>query len=269
MVASSTAFPKGDNRYEMSRLAEKIYYGTRYCGMRAAGYEWLFVLGHMRSGSSLLVHLLNSNPAVLGYGETHIRYKGRRSVVQLHDHVCNRFEAHDEPPGRRYRYVMDKILWPHIQNDDLLRQVPLSVIVIVRRPEATLPSILSLDLEGIRTPETALRYYVDRLGRVQRLLEGYDAPFAFTRYEDLTGRTEETLISITEYLGLDESLTPTYDTMWATGTSGIGDSSEHITEGRVRSTKTSSNDVDLDPAIIGRARDRYRALCSFCADHRD
>jgi hypothetical protein len=253
----------------MNRLAEKLYYGARYYGMRAAGYEWLFVLGHMRSGSSLLVHLLNSNPEVLGYGETHIQYKGRRSVVQLHDHVCDRFEDHDEAPGRRYRYVMDKILWPHIHNDDLLHQVPLSVIVIVRRPEATLPSILSLDLEGIRTPEAALHYYVERLGRVQKLLEGYDAPFAFTRYEDLTGRTEEALISITEYLDLDESLTPTYDTMWATGTSGIGDSSEKIEDGRVRSTKTSSYDVDLDPAIIGRARDRYRTFCSFCADHRD
>ncbi|WP_162891479.1 sulfotransferase [Salinibacter ruber] len=235
--------------------------------MCAAGYEWLFVLGHMRSGSSLLVHLLNSNPEVLGYGETHIQYQGRRSVVQLHDHVSSQFEAHDEPPGWHYRYVMDKILWPHIHNDDLLHQVPLSVIVIVRRPEATLPSILSWDLEGIRTPETALRYYVERLGRVRRLLEGYDAPFAFTRYEDLTGRTEEALLNISEYLSLDERLTPTYDTMWATGTSGIGDSSENIKEGRVRSTETSSYDVDLDPAIIGRARDRYRAFCSFCDDH--
>ena len=63
----------------MSRIARKVYYGVRYYSTLAAGYELLFVLGHMRSKSSLLVHLLNSNPEVLGYGETHIGYTGRRS----------------------------------------------------------------------------------------------------------------------------------------------------------------------------------------------
>lgn len=250
--------------YGMRRLAEKIYYGARYCSMRAAGYEWLFVLGHMRSGSSLLVHLLNSNPEVLGYGETPIRYAGRRSFVDLHDHVHDQFEAHDEPPGRRYRYVMEKILWPHVRPGDWLRKVPLSVIVIVRRPEATLPSMLSRDIDGVHTPKEALSYYVERLQHVQEMLQEYGSSFVLLTCTDLTERTDDTLRHISEYLGLDERLAPTYDTMWSTGESGIGDPSDNIKEGRVRLGTRTSHDVDLDPEVLGQARERYRAFCSFC-----
>lgn len=245
-------------------MFEKLKYAARYYGLRISGLKWLFVLGHMRSGSSLLVHILNSNPKILGYGETPIRYSGRRSFVELHDDVCDQFEAHGEPPGQYYRYVMDKILWPHIYNDDLLRQVPLSIIVIVRSPEAALPSILSLNIEETRTPKEALSYYVERLERVQKILKVHDSSFAFATYEDLTERTDETLRTVSEYLTLDEMLTPTYDTMWSTGEPGIGDPSQNIKEGRIRSTKTSSYNVDLDPGIIGRAREQYYEFCSFC-----
>lgn len=246
----------------MNRIAEKIYFGTRYFGMWAAGYKWLFVLGHMRSGSSLLVHLLNSNPEVLGYGETHLQYTGRRSFVKLHDHVEKEFETHGEPPERRHSYVMDKILHSHITNIDLLRQVPLSIIVIVRRPKEAIPSILDLGLNKIQTPEEAVEYYGKRIMRIQKLLEVYNSPFVFTKYSGLTERTNETLTDISEYLALDEGLTPTYDTMWSTGKRGIGDSSEKIKEGRVRSGR-SSYDADIDTELIGKAREYYGQFCSY------
>ncbi len=40
--------------------------------------KMLFVCGHMRSGSSLLLHILNTNPEVLGFGEMHIKYHSEK-----------------------------------------------------------------------------------------------------------------------------------------------------------------------------------------------
>jgi hypothetical protein len=95
---------------QTKELYDKIYYGVQCYGLRLTGTEWLFVLGHMRSGSSLLVHLLNSSPEILGYGETHREYTGRRSLFCLHDDVCREFEKHGEITDPFYRYVMDKIV---------------------------------------------------------------------------------------------------------------------------------------------------------------
>ena len=35
--------------------------------LRLKPYKILFILSHMRSGSSLLTHILNSNPEIIGY----------------------------------------------------------------------------------------------------------------------------------------------------------------------------------------------------------
>lgn len=249
----------------MNSIAKKIYYGVRYFGIRATGVEWLFVLGHMRSGSSLLVHLLNSSKEILGYGETHLEYVGRRSFVNLHDHVRSQFEKHGDVPEESYRYVMDKILWPHIHNKNLLCQTPVKIIVIIRTPKEALPSILSLDLEGIQTTTEALDYYSKSLERIERNLEVYDAPFVLVRYETLTNRTELTLQKISEYLGLEQQIKSEYDTIWATGEPGIGDPSERIQEGQVVSAST-SYEVDIEQEVLSKAWEQYRR---FFASWRD
>jgi hypothetical protein len=42
----------------------------------------LFVLGHMRSYSSLLCHILGSHPQIDGYCETHIKYRTRFDLLR-------------------------------------------------------------------------------------------------------------------------------------------------------------------------------------------
>jgi len=50
---------------------------------RGQPYRILLILSHMRSGSSLLTHLLNSNPEIIGYGETHIQYASEQDFKKL------------------------------------------------------------------------------------------------------------------------------------------------------------------------------------------
>ncbi|MGV2388843.1 MAG UNVERIFIED_CONTAM: sulfotransferase [Microcystis novacekii LVE1205-3] len=37
----------------------------------------------MRSGSSLLTHILNSNPEIIGFGETHLVYESEQDFKAL------------------------------------------------------------------------------------------------------------------------------------------------------------------------------------------
>jgi hypothetical protein len=170
--------------------------------------------------------------------------------------VHNRFKNNGEDPKKSFDYVMDKILWPRVHNKDILREVPLKIIVILRNPKAALPSILSRNLDGIQTPEEALRYYSKSLKRTSRNLEVYGSPFVIVKYEDLTDRTEKTLKKLYQYLGIKGSLKPEYKTMWATGEKGIGDSSENIHSGKIVSS-TSSYEMEIEKKVLREARKKY------------
>src|SRR5690606_30087767 len=69
------------------------------------GKRYILVLSHMRSYSSLLCHILNSNPEVAGYVETHSSYASRADLWRLKRRV---FLGTDAEVGGRY--VLDKIL---------------------------------------------------------------------------------------------------------------------------------------------------------------
>ena len=49
--------------------------------------RYLFVLGHMRSYSSLLCHILGSHPQINGYCETHVKYRSRFDLLRLRSRV--------------------------------------------------------------------------------------------------------------------------------------------------------------------------------------
>jgi len=252
--------------YHLPRyISERVYHGARYLNKRAKGVQWLFILGHMRTGSSLLVHILNSNPEILGYGETHLDYRGRGSLAKLHDHVCEQFERHDEFVDGNTIYAMDKVLWPHIKNRSVLRVRPLKIIVIVRDPADALPSILSRDLDSIQTPEEALDYYVRTIQRVGEELRACGRPFVLLTYSDLVNNTEDELKKITDYLDLDTPLIAEYEQMWSTGKPGIGDPSSNIREGKVTRTKT-SYEVQIARDFIEKARQSYCSFLAACDD---
>lgn len=243
-------------------VSERVYHGARYLTERVKGVRWLFILGHMRTGSSLLVHILNSNPEILGYGETHLDYRGRRSLTQLHNHVCEQFERHTGLVDSNFTYVMDKVLWPHIKNCSVLRVRPLKIVVIVRDPADALPSILSRNLDSIQTPQDVLDYYVRTIRRLSRELRVYGRPFVLLTYSNLVNNTEDELKKITDYLDLVTPLTAEYEQMWSTGERGIGDSSKRIKQGRVSQDKTSYG-IEIGHDVIEKARERYHA---FLAD---
>ncbi len=105
----------------------------------AAPRGHLFVFGHMRSYSSLLCHILGSHPEIDGYCETHIKYRWYLDLVRLRRRVV---KLTGEP--LRGRYVLDKVLHDYPLAASILRSPGARGIVLLRRPKATVRSIMNM-----------------------------------------------------------------------------------------------------------------------------
>src|SRR5215469_2188157 len=105
------------------------------------GRRYLFVLGHMRSYSSLLCHILGSHRQIDGYCETHIKYRTRWDLWRLRSRVVR---LTGEP--LHGRYVLDKMLHNYPLAASILRSRYTRWIVLLRRPLPTVQSIVNMGL---------------------------------------------------------------------------------------------------------------------------
>lgn len=200
--------------------------------MRSRGY--ILLISHMRSHSSLLAHILGSHPEIDGYSELHRSYE---SQVELRE-MTRRIE---EATGRRRRgrYALDKLLHNAGQIDPaILRRADVKVVLLIRNPVDTIPSIVRTARAVDRslpaaTPETAINYYVTRLERISQYSELIGERAAFVESERLIDDTDAVLARLTRYLGLATPLEPTYERFPLSGRPGHGDPSTNILAGRV------------------------------------
>src|SRR5580658_860179 len=101
----------------------------------------LLLLGHMRSGSTLLLHLLMTNPEVSAMGERGAVYASRADLARLA--LATRW-AH-RSPFRHLGYVADQVNHNQLTpNLSLLKDPRVRVLFLLRRPELTLACILEL-----------------------------------------------------------------------------------------------------------------------------
>jgi hypothetical protein len=103
--------------------------------------RYLFVLGHMRSYSSLLCHILGSHPQIDGYCETHIKYRTRLDLLRLRSRVV---KLTGEP--LRGRYVLEKMLHNYAFAPSILRSPRTFALVLVRQPIPAVQSIVNMGL---------------------------------------------------------------------------------------------------------------------------
>lgn len=185
----------------------------------------------MHFGSTLLLHILNTNPEIIGYGKRHRKYRALEDLAELtFDLHCsfNRLVATE-------RYVMDKVLNDYVLNRELLKEDYMRVVFLVRKPQEALSSILGLDLGADRKEERALERYVKPLQVVEeyaRMMDDSSRAF-FLTYEHLLYDTGRTLEGLQQFLELQQPLSKEYKTMWSTGKKGIGDPTEKIETGRI------------------------------------
>ena len=240
-----------------------------------APFKYLFVFAHMRSGSSLVVHLLNSHPSILGYGETRIKYDNADSLSHLVSKVSLFFEKNRVAET----YVMDKV--PHddlFVETNLLKREDVHCLFLLRNAEKTLPSITDMYINvfpkifpGYNAGEVeALNYYSKRLEKMVELAQAADSKerSMFITYDQLLDRTDDVFVALHEWLNIENTFSETYETHRATGLPLVGDFSEAIRSGKIqRDNKTTDHEINSElleqgTIVYNRSCEKLRVLCN-------
>jgi len=234
-------------------------------GLGVARPSALLILGHMRSGSSLLLHLLLTHPEISAMGERNAVYACRADLARLV--LATRLARRS--PFQRLRYVADQVnhnaLTP---NDRLLLDPRLRVVFLLRQPEAAIASLLEMSrvyYEGSWSLQRALEYYVDRLARLRQMgdLLGERAPIGLLHYEQLTQRPTEVLEALRTFLGLQQGFSQSYRVQPFTRTRG--DPGPHIMSGRILQNTRAAR--ELNPPQLRVASAAYRECRDALARH--
>ncbi|MEQ9667096.1 sulfotransferase family protein [Coleofasciculus sp. G2-EDA-02] len=204
----------------------------------------LFLLSHMRSGSSLLTHILNTNPEILGFGETWIQYSSEENFNELIAEVhfsLRKFKISE-------KYILDKILHNHlIINPEILRSDQVYLIFLIREPQNTLPSILKL-LPKI--PEkTAFNYYTERLLTLEKYaqLVGNTQRNLVITYNQLCRQNELVFKALQDFIDVQHPFSEEYEVLKTTGRRGVGDPSSNIKAGKImKSTQTQNRQISSE-----------------------
>lgn len=244
----------------------------------AAGLAWtiarprrtLFVLGHMRSYSSLLCHILASNSAVTGYVEQHMNYGSFTDLYKLRAKVAMMHEGRLKGP-----YVLDKLLFNRWSIDDtILERKEVRTVFSIREPEATIKSTIAMagGPKNIATNWKAdavkvADYYNGRLDGLVKIAERRPRNTAFFVAERLIDRTDDTLALLTDYLGVRKPLTPSYERFELTQKARFGDPGKYISTGEIV-TERRQHDFELPDGLLEESRRRFEAtfeaLTSLC-----
>jgi hypothetical protein len=196
-------------------------------------YRILLILSHMRSGSSLLSHILSSNPEIIGYGETHLHYASERDFKNLIFKVyANRSDSQNLQMS--HKYVLDKVLHNNKFVDiEFMNSEKLYTIFLVREPRRSLPSII--DLKPKWTEEKAVHYYAGRLPVLEdyaKLIHNKERSL-FITHDQLLNQTPAVFDALQNLLGTQQAFSEEYNVFKTTGTKGIGDSKGNIKAGRI------------------------------------
>ncbi|RMF60917.1 MAG: sulfotransferase family protein [Calditrichaeota bacterium] len=252
----------------LRRIAKKIVYG--YYALVTPGrekYHYIFILSHMRSGSSLFTHLLVSNPEIYGYGETQMRYSSIEDFHRLAYRVFFTLRKVVPPPNTRY--VLDKLLHDKCLDmnfQDFFSHPRVHHIFLLRKPENTLSSLI----QRLNYSESeALQYYVQRLNTLMIYARNISShrPFLFITYEDLLDNTKAVFSAIEQYLQLNYPITESYQILPTTGKPVIGDFSERITSGKILRNSESNSSVPLSASTLKKARGAYEACATILSEH--
>ena len=185
--------------------------------------DCIFVIGHMRCGSTALANVLCSRPEVSGYGEAHIAYRDQSALGVL---ALNQWRRGAWRRGARH--LFDKILHSRYDIGVASAFFEARAIFVFRPPVESIRSIRALfDSIGsgeYATDADAAAYYTARMSDMLALW----ARFAPARrigvsYDSLTADPDGELARLTPFLGFDPPLTNWYASNRASQARGAGD----------------------------------------------
>ncbi|MEA5509204.1 sulfotransferase family protein [Crocosphaera sp. UHCC 0190] len=218
-------------------------------------YKVLFILSHMRSGSSLLTHIVISNPAIKGYGETHIRYsseadfKHLMSKVYFHSQVFTNIQDLGKLK-MNHTYILDKLLHDNkLLNENLLKLDNFYFIFLVREPKRTLMSML--DHKPHWTEKEAIDYYSQRLSsltKYSQIINDKKRSLLITHHQ-LINESESVFQILQNFLNTQVAFSENYQILNTTGKRHVGDFKENIRSGRIMRKPRELN-MSISPHLL-------------------
>ncbi len=264
-----TNFKPGQGRIRRVRAVFRRLFGLPYRlyalpSLMRHRPDVLLICSHMRSGSSLLSHLLFSHVDVCGYGEAHLYYTGAPDFDTLVGKVL--MVLRRMPNGLRERFVLDKVI--HSSYMDAPKVLPalrgrVRVILLVREPHGSLSSLINTF--GY-SENFSLNHYIDRMTFIARAAEemaswteAEGGRAVAVTYDQLLQRTEPAFRLVEDYLGLTQPLRENYEVLPSTGRIKIGDVSANIRSGAIiRDGRNSKPVLPLSEGTLARASAAYR-----------
>jgi hypothetical protein len=212
-------------------------------------YRYVFILAHMRSGSTLLSHILASHPNFVQAGESYITYRTSADLQNLVVETCRRLQK----IYLRATYIADKIVYDGYITDEILKS-PLihKCVILVRSPEAALQSMI--DHYGWQE-KLAVDTYINRLESLVRHGLILRERALLVEYDDLIDHTEKSLAKLTEFFGETRPFESNYKTNRMTG-HPVGDASINIFAGRV--IRTQPHKIDIGVEALAKASTAFR-----------
>ncbi|CDO35057.1 sulfotransferase [Novosphingobium sp. KN65.2] len=248
----------------------------RETGKRSAGWllsrtsdlfsyrNCVFVLAHMRCGSTALSNILCSRDDISGYGEAHVRHDGPGALGRL---AINQMRREGWKPGARL--LFDKILHNRHDAQAWPEFFEARAIFIARRPDETIASIANLfarlERQAYDTPLKAAGYYAERVEALARLWPHFPPHRRIgILHEQLLQAPDETLARISGRLRFDPPLRNEYISTAASRERGGGDPLVSGQYNRIEPSllcpKGTTIMAELPDPLQARVNDAYRQL---------
>lgn len=250
----------------ISLKARKLYKVLSNPQVITCKTQYLFILSHMRSRSSVFSHVLGSNPGICGYTELHRAYNSRMDLINMRLELYNNNQT-----DLKDVYLLDKILHNRLNiSEQLLQTIKPKIIFLTREPESTFKSIINMGYSSPKRtrwkePDRALNYYRDRLTGLEKYaqtIKALGSDYYAIDSDDLVDHTDKILESLSAWLQLPKPLDKHYSKFTQTGKPGSGDPLQNIDSGEIKRTKTHSN-ISVPADILKEGNDIYQH-CRNC-----
>lgn len=239
---------------------------------RSQPYRILFILSHMRSGSSLLTHILNSNPDIIGYGETHIQYASeadfKRLMLKVYWQAQDFRTIKDIIKLRMHqKYILDKVLHNNkFLADDFLVSENLYSIFLLREPKRTLASIA--ELKPHLSEQQVLEYYAKRLSMLEHYANLINSKkrSLFITHEQLLKDTDLVFETLKNFLETRQGFSENYQLLKTTGMRDVGDHKGNIKAGRIIRTPRKL-ETQVSPNIEEKGMECFAQCCATLSNY--
>lgn len=247
-----------DDTMSFATKLDKLSMVMRHPSLLKEKQNYIFILSHMRSRSSLLSHLLGNHPEICGYSELHYDYPKSSSLLKLHLELYK-----DLKDIKNSRFYLDKILHnSFVIADEILSKPNVHLLILYRDPEATVKSIVKMgEVTGkseYLDTEQMLRYYIDRMSYLIEVSKKYDN-IHIVESEEIVENTPQVLKELANWLNLGSDISETYRSFNKTGKPGHGDPSSNISTGKIIKTQNKQT-VEFNNDLLVIANELYIKL---------